>query len=75
MSESPQMSPDSAPNALTQEPRRIHCATTQDGDEVTLNDVDQLAIDHFLGTLAEVAIAVAKRRLQGHHHPEGDITP
>ena len=42
---------------------RIHCAatayTTEEG-----NELDQLSINTFLDTLAEVALAVARRREQ-----------
>ena len=40
---------------------RIHCAATDenlDGE----NELDQIAINHFLDTLAEVTLAVIRRR-------------
>ena len=48
------------PTGLTSIHRRIHCAATQDAD---VNDeLDQIAIDNFLQTLADVALSIAKRR-------------
>ena len=50
-----------AGKALTPIHGRIHCVATNDtsGGE---NELDQFAIDHFIGTLAEIALAVARRR-------------
>ena len=42
---------------------RIHCAATADTTE-DQNEVDQIAIDQFLDTLAEVVIGIARRREQ-----------
>ena len=42
---------------------RIHCAATADSTE-DQNELDQIAIDHFLDTLAEVVISIALRREQ-----------
>ena len=50
-------------NGLTPIHGRIHCAATPDPTEAE-NEVDQIAIDNFLGTLAEVAMAVARRKEQ-----------
>ena len=50
--------------ALTPIHRRIHCAATTDTMQPDGNELDQIAIDHFLGTLAEVALSVARRRQQ-----------
>ena len=47
---------------LTPIPQRIHCGATPKGEQ--LSEVDIIAIDLFLDTLAEVAMAVASRRLQ-----------
>ena len=44
---------------------RIHCAATPDTNKDQLEyELDQIAIDHFLDTLAEVALAIARRRQQ-----------
>ncbi len=48
-------------NGLTPIHRRIHCATTPHTIE-DQNELDQIAVDHFLDTLAEVALAIARRR-------------
>ena len=51
--------------ALTSIPMGIHCAATEEPnpDEDTLGELDEIDIDHFITTLAEVAMAVATRRL------------
>ena len=52
-------------NGLTPIHRRIHCAATPDtNDEQIGNELDQIAIDHFLDTLSEVAMAIARRSEQ-----------
>ena len=52
-------------NGLTPIHNRIHCAATKDSlkpdDE---NELEGIAVDHFLDTLAEVALAIARRREQ-----------
>ena len=48
--------------ALSSIPRRIHCAATPNTLEGQ-DELDQIAIDNFLDTLAEVALAVAARRV------------
>ena len=40
----------------------IHCATTPDPTEER-EELDEIDINHFITTLAEVAMAVATRRL------------
>ena len=47
---------------LTRIPLRIHCAATQDGVEGP-SEADEIMVDSFIETLAEVAMAVAQRRL------------
>ena len=48
-------------NALTPIHRRIHCAPTDENLD-NGNELDQIAIDHFLDTLAEVTLAIIRRR-------------
>ncbi len=52
-------------NGLTCIHQRIHCAATQEGGD-ELSEVDRITIEHFLETLAEVAMSVASRNLQAH---------
>ncbi|HZA25624.1 MAG TPA: hypothetical protein VFA32_24020 [Dehalococcoidia bacterium] len=49
-------------NGLTPIPSRIHCPATTDwvGGR---DELDEIAVDHFLDTLAEVALAIASRKL------------
>ena len=46
---------------LTPIHQRIHCAATPDntGD---VDELDIIAVDNFLDTLAEVAVAIARRK-------------
>ncbi len=54
------------PDALTRIHRRIHCAATPDAHEHDDDEteLDRIAIDNLLDTLAEVALAIARRREQ-----------
>ena len=50
-------------SGLTSIHRRIHCGATDDTKDSNDNDeLDKIAIDNFLQTLADVALSVAKRR-------------
>ena len=52
-------------NGLTPIHRRIHCAATHDTvNEQIGNELDQIAIDHFLETLSELAMAIVRRSEQ-----------
>ena len=55
-----------APDALTGIHGRIHCAATPDATEHDEDEteLDRIAIDNLLDTLAEVALAIARRREQ-----------
>ena len=54
------------PDALTGIHGRIHCAATPDASEYGEDEteLDRIAIDNLLDTLAEVALAIARRREQ-----------
>ena len=47
-----------------QEP--IHWPATQDSGGSELDELDQIAVEDFLDTLADVAIRVASRQAAGH---------
>ena len=50
-------------NGLTPIHRGKHCAATPDATKPeNENELDHIAIDDFLDTLAEVALAIARRR-------------
>ena len=52
-------------NGLTPIHERIHCAATADTIQShNENELDSIAINNFLDTLAEIALAVARRRQQ-----------
>ena len=55
-----------APDALTGIHGRIHCAATPDATEHDEDEteLDRIAIDNLLDTLAEVALAIARRKEQ-----------
>ncbi len=55
--------------ALTSIPEGIHCAATPEDPEEN-DELDEIAINHFLDTLAEVALAVANRRIA--RNPQGE---
>ncbi len=57
----PEQKPDRQ-KALTSIPEGIHCAATPEDPEEN-DELDEIAINHFLDTLAEVALAVANRRI------------
>ena len=48
-------------NGLTPIPHRIHWAATQDRGGSELDELDEIAINNFLDTLAEIAISIAAR--------------
>ena len=54
------------PDALTGIHGRIHCAATPDTTEHDEDEteLDRIAIDNLLDTLAEIALAIARRREQ-----------
>ena len=54
------------PDALTGIHGRIHCVATPDAPEHDEDEteLDRIAIDNLLDTLAEVALAIARRREQ-----------
>ena len=55
-----------APDALTPIHTRIHFPATPDASEHDEDEteLDRIAIDNLLNTLAEVALAIARRREQ-----------
>ena len=48
--------------ALTSGAPRIHCADTSEVQD-NENELDRIAIDNFLDTLADVALSVARRKM------------
>jgi hypothetical protein len=63
--------PSGRENGLTSIPPRIHCPATTDGVGGQ-DEIDEIAIEHFLNTLAQVALAIASRKL-GKGQPGGEI--
>ena len=61
----PIRSGNGASEGLTRIPAGMHCAATSDGEHLDGHDeLDQIDVDNFLSTLAEVAITVARREQQ-----------
>ena len=50
-------------NGLTPIHQRIHCAATPD-TTADVDELDVIAVDNFLDTLAEVALAIARRKIE-----------
>ncbi len=48
-------------DGLTPIHRRIHCTAAEDAVE-SVDELEQIAVDHLLDTLSEVALAIARRR-------------
>ncbi len=51
-------------NGLTPIHSRIHCAATTEGGDFNdeYDELEQIQVDHFLHTLAKIAMAVAARQ-------------
>jgi hypothetical protein len=60
-------------NGLTPIPHRIHCLATTErvGGK---DELHEIAVEHFLDTLAELALAVASRKL-AKCQPGGEVDP
>ena len=58
---------------MTPIPPGIHCPATTErvGGK---DELDEIAVEHFLDTLAGVALAVASRRL-AKDQPDGEVDP
>ena len=56
----------SSKDGLTGIPHRIHWPATQDSGGSELDELDQIAIQDFLDTLADIAIRAATRQSAEH---------
>ena len=52
---------DSVENGLTGIPNPIHWPATQEPVEAEYHELDRIAVDNFLDTLANVALTIAAR--------------
>ncbi|HZA23069.1 MAG TPA: hypothetical protein VFA32_10775 [Dehalococcoidia bacterium] len=58
---------------MTPIPHRIHCPATT--ERVGGNyELDEIAVEHFLDTLAQVALSIASRK-QAKNRPGGEVDP
>jgi len=65
-------SQDGRPKGLTSIHRRIHCAATHEGEwGNAVSETDRIIVEHFLDTLVEVAMAVAKRVVKERQDSKG----
>jgi hypothetical protein len=55
--------PSDPASELTTIQGRIHCPATTDSGGTYTDEVEQIQIDHFLQTLADIALAVASRKI------------
>jgi hypothetical protein len=65
--------PSSRENGLTSIPSGIHCAATTNGVGGR-DEIDDIAVEHFLDTLAEVALAIASRKA-AQNQGGGEVEP
>jgi hypothetical protein len=56
---------------LTSRAGRIHCPDTREHQDHE-NELDRIAIDKFLDTLAEIALSVARRKVD-EQSGQGDV--
>ena len=60
-----------ASTGLTCIQSRIHCPATQPDVEDEYDELNEIAIEHFLDVLAEVALAVAAREVEEDKERDG----
>jgi hypothetical protein len=65
--------PSGRANGLTSIPPRIHCPATTERVG-GWDELDEIAIDNFLDTLAQVALAVASRKA-AQNQDGGEVGP
>ena len=63
---------DSVENGLTGIPRPIHWPATHISGGSDTDELDQIAVDNFLDTLADVALAIAAREHSENNDQERD---
>ena len=56
----------SSKDGLTGIPHRIHWPATQDSGGSELDELDRIAVENFLDTLADIAIRLATRQAAEH---------
>ena len=59
-------------NGLTPIPQSIHCPATQTSSGSSNHELDDIAIEHFLDTLAEVALSISARELSERQDDDRD---
>ena len=63
---------DSVENGLTGIPSAIHWPATQEPVEAEYHELDRIAVDNFLDTLANAAISIAAREHSENNDKERD---
>jgi len=72
MNENSRNGEDSAQNGLTGIESRIHWPATHISGGSITNELDTIAVDNFLDTLADVALAIAARKCSENKDQERD---
>ena len=72
INEFPVKAEDTPSNALTCIPRPIHCPATRISGWSDIDELDRIAIDNFLDTIAEVALSIATRKCSENKDQERD---
>ena len=70
--EKPIRAVDSVENGLTGIPQGIHWPATHISGGSNTNELDRIAVEAFLDTLADVALSIAARELAEKNDPERD---
>ena len=70
--EKPRKAVDSVENGLTGIPQRIHWPATQRSGRSQSHELDRIAVEAFLDTLADVAISIAAREHAEKNDQERD---
>ena len=70
--EKPIKAEDSVENGLTCIPQRIHWPATHISGGSVTNELDTIAVDNFLDTLANVALSIAAREHSENNDQERD---
>jgi len=63
--------PSDSENVLTSIPLRIHCSATTDVEGS--DELDEIDLENFLDTLAQVALRIASRKLASHRQQGGEV--
>ena len=72
MNENARNAEDSAQNGLTCIPQAIHCPARSNESEAEYDELDSIAVEVFLDTIARIALSISARDLSEEDNPERD---